>query len=144
MSRRLNRMSQSDEDGVNMTPMLDIVFILLIFFIVTAVFLDERAVNFTQADGDAPAGVPTPVISIVVDGENAISIEGRVVPIALVESEVQRHLVNRPGAAIDLRADKTARLENIVTIKDDMEQAGRAVRFETFSQRLSTGSLQKL
>lgn len=141
MSRRLNRISQSDQDGVDMTPMLDIVFILLIFFIVTAVFLDERGVDFTQAQSDAPAGVTAPVISIIVDGEDVISVEGRVVPVALVESEVQRHLVNRPGAAIDLRADKTARLEYIVTIKDDMEQAGRTVRFETFEPKVLTARL---
>lgn len=133
MSRRLHRVSQSDQDGVNMTPMLDIVFILLIFFIVTAVFLDERAVDFTQANGETPPSATTPAISILVDAEDVISVEGRIVPLALVESEVHRHLVERPGAAIDLRADKTARLANIVTIKDDMEQAGRAVRFETFS-----------
>jgi len=132
MSRRLNRISQSDQDGVDMTPMLDIVFILLIFFIVTAVFLDERGVDFTQADGNAPAGANMPMITIMVDATDSIFVEGRVIPLALVESEVQRHLVNRPGAAIDLRAEATARLDNIVSIKDDMERAGRIVRFETF------------
>lgn len=141
MSRRLNRMSQSNRDGVDMTPMLDIVFILLIFFIVTAVFLDERGVDFTQAQGDAPSGSDS-VINIMVDAEDVISVEGRVVPIMLVESEVQRHLVNRPGAAIDLRADKASRLENVVTIKDDMEQAGRAVRFETFTPSISSTQLK--
>ena len=141
MSRRLNRISQSNQDGVDMTPMLDIVFILLIFFIVTAVFLDEKGVDFTQAQGDAPFGAETPVIRILVDGEDVISVEGRVVPVSLVESEVQRHLVNRPGAAIDLRADEMARLENIVTIKDDMEQAGRTVRFETFEPRILAANL---
>ena len=141
MSRRLNRVSHSDQDGVNMTPMLDIVFILLIFFIVTAVFLDERGVDFTQAQGDAPTGQPTDVVRIVVDGEDVISVEGRVVPLALVESEVQRHLVERPGAAIDLRADKTAKLNNIVIIKDDMEQAGRTVRFETYTPTVLTAGL---
>ena len=140
MSRRLNRLSQSDQDGVDMTPMLDIVFILLIFFIVTAVFLDERAVDFTQAKGDAPSN-PTEVIRIVVDGEDAITVEGRVVPLALVEAEIQRHLVYRSDAAIDLRADKTARLENIVTIKDDMERAGRSVRFETFTSTVLSAQL---
>lgn len=141
MSRRLNRMSKSDQDGVDMTPMLDIVFILLIFFIVTAVFLDEKAVDFTQAQGDAPPS-PAAVISIIVDAEDAISVEGRIVPLALVESEVQRHLVYRPGAAIDLRADKTARLENIVTIKDNMEQAGRSVRFETYTPTVLSAQLK--
>jgi len=121
--------------------MLDIVFILLIFFIVTAVFLDERGVDFTQAQGEAPVGLPTDVVRIVVDGEDVISVEGRVVPLALVESEVQRHLVERPGAAIELRADKTAKLNNIVIIKDDMEQAGRTVRFETYTPMVLTAGL---
>jgi len=70
-----------------------------------------------------------------------ISVQGRVVPLDFVESEVQRHLVNRPDATIDLRAAKTARLANIVTIKDDMEQAGRSVRFETFTPTLVTAQV---
>jgi len=49
--------------------------------------------------------------------------------------------VNRPDATIDLRAAKTARLANIVTIKDDMEQAGRSVRFETFTPTLVTAQV---
>lgn len=141
MSRRLNRLSHEDQGEVNMTPMLDIVFILLIFFIVTAVFLDERGLDFTQAQGDVPPGPPTATISIVVDAEDVISVQGRVVPLDFVESEVQRHLVNRPDATIDFRAAKTARLGNIVAIKDDMEQAGRSVRFETFTPTVTTAQL---
>jgi len=131
MSRRRARTANIDESGVDMTPMLDIVFILLIFFIVTAVFLDEKGVDFTQAQGEPPAGESS-VVSITIDSADAIAVEGRVVPINLVEAEVQRHLVLRPGAAIDLRASKTARLGNVVAIKDDMEQAGRTVKFETY------------
>lgn len=141
MSRRLNRTYQSSSDGVDMTPMLDIVFILLIFFIVTAVFLDERGVDFTQAQGDAPPGPATSVIHIVVDAQDRIAVQGRVVSLDFVESEVQRHLASRPDASIDLRAAETARLQNIVTIKDDMEQAGRAVRFETFTTPVATAQI---
>jgi len=140
MSRRLNRSAHQDEDGVNMTPMLDIVFILLIFFIVTAVFLDERGLDFTQAKGDSPVS-PSSAISIVVDAQDRVSVEGRIVPLSLVEAEVQRHLTYRPDASIDLRAAETARLENVVTVKDDMELAGRSVRFETYVPRTSTASL---
>lgn len=131
MSRRRARRSNSDEGGVDMTPMLDIVFILLIFFIVTAVFLDEKGVDFTQAKGDAPAGTSS-VVSINIDSADAISVEGRVVPLSLVEAEVQKYLVLRPGASIDLRATEDARLQYVVEVKDDMEQAGREVRFETY------------
>ena len=141
MSRRRTRSTHSDAGGVDMTPMLDIVFILLIFFIVTAVFLDEKGVDFTQAQGDAPPVGESLVVSIIIHSEDAISVEGRVVSLALVEAEVQRHLVYKPNASIDLRAATNARLENVVTIKDDMEQAGRTVRFETFCPTTSTAAL---
>jgi len=123
MSRRLSRSTHQDEDGVNMTPMLDIVFILLIFFIVTAVFIDETGVDFTQAQGDSPISPPLAAISIVINEANEVTVEGRVVPVSFVEAEVQRHLVLKPDAIIDLRAAETSRLENVVTVKDDMEQA---------------------
>ena len=132
MSRRLRKSAHGDEDGVDMTPMLDIVFILLIFFIVTAVFLDERGIDFTQSNHDGPMGAPTAAIAIVIDSADKISVEGRVVPLPLVESEVQRYLLDRPNAVIDFRAAEDARLQNVVSVKDQMEQAGRSVRFETY------------
>jgi len=132
MSRRLNRSTHHDDEGVNMTPMLDIVFILLIFFIVTAVFLDEDGIDFTQLRGESPITTPIAVISIVIDASDKVSVEGRVVPLTLVEAEVQRHLANRPDAVIDLRAAETARLKNVVQVKDDMEFAGLKVIFETY------------
>ena len=141
MSRRLRKSAHRDQDGVDMTPMLDIVFILLIFFIVTAVFLDETGIDFTQAEGDSSPAPPIAAISVVVDSLDKITVEGRAVPVSFVEAEVQRHLVNRPEAIIDLRASETARLENVVVIKDDMEQAGRTVRFETFVPTLTTAKL---
>lgn len=141
MSRRRSRSNLSDEGGVDMTPMLDIVFILLIFFIVTAVFIDEKGVDLIQTQNDMPSTSDAPVISIVINSEDAISVEGRIVALALVEAEVQRHLIHRPNAAIDLRAAEDARLENVVTIKDRMEQAGRAVRFDTYIPTVTTAGL---
>jgi biopolymer transport protein ExbD len=129
-TRRTRRFD--DDAGVDMTPMLDIVFILLIFFIVTATFLDERGMDFTQANSDAPIGEMAPTISIQIAANGEIAVQGRVVPLSLVEAEVQRNLIERPGAAIDLRADARAPLAPVVAIKDDMERVGRAVRFETY------------
>lgn len=131
MSRRRTRSLTDDSAGVDMTPMLDIVFILLIFFIVTATFLDERGLDFTKAQGDGP-DKPTAAVSIVINSDNQVAVEGRVVPISMVEAEVQVHLVNKPNAPIALRADETARLADVVTIKDGMERVGRTVSFETY------------
>ncbi len=117
MARRRLRSNRNSEAGVDMTPMLDIVFILLIFFIVTAVFLDEEGLDFTKTDGLID---PTPVraITITLNDKNQISVEGRIVPLSLVEAEVQVHLADNPNAAISFRADEVARLEGVIQIKD--------------------------
>ena len=65
--RRGRRKTQGDEAEVNMTPMLDIVFIMLIFFIVTATFLDEKGVDLTQPPPPPDSDVPsksTPAITV--------------------------------------------------------------------------------
>lgn len=138
MAMRRARRVRDDSAGVDMTPMLDIVFILLIFFIVTATFLDESGVDFTQAQGDSISNPETPVISIQVAANGDVAVQGRLVPLSLVEAEVQRNLIERPGASIDLRADARAPLAPVVTIKDDMERVGRAVRFETYESLAKT------
>lgn len=141
MSRRRTRSNLVDDGGVDMTPMLDIVFILLIFFIVTSMFIDEQGVDFTQAKFPPHTTSGSSSVSIIIDAKNTISVEGRTVSLALVEAEVQRHLVLRPDASINLRAAETAHLESVVSFKDEMEQAGRTVQFETYVPTIATAGL---
>ena len=71
--RRNRRNSQPDEADVDMTPMLDIVFIMLIFFIVTATFLDEDGIDLTQPPPPPDTTPPkdnTPAITVYVNETN--------------------------------------------------------------------------
>ena len=123
---RTRRNRRSDTADVDMTPMLDIVFIMLIFFIVTATFLDEGGLDFTQAP-PAPT-TPTPptlAISIYVDAKNAISVDSEAAELSSVASKVERLMADKPNAVISLRADARAALEPVVYIKDQMILAGR-------------------
>ena len=123
---RTRRSRRSDAAEVDMTPMLDIVFIMLIFFIVTATFLDEGGLDFTQAP-PAPTTPtpPTPAISIYVDAKNAISVDNEVAELSSVASKVERLMADKPNAVISLRADAQASLDPVVYIKDQMILAGR-------------------
>ena len=124
MRTRKNR--RSDEADVDMTPMLDIVFIMLIFFIVTAVFLDEQGLDFSQApESTNPNPKPTPAISIYVDAKNAISVDNEATELSSVASRVERLMADKPNAVISLRADAQASLNPVVYIKDQMALAGR-------------------
>ena len=127
MSFTRTRQNRRLEDAdVDMTPMLDIVFIMLIFFIVTATFLDETGLDFTQAP-TAPITPlpPTSAISIYVDAKDAISIENEAAELSSVASRVERLMAEKPNAVISLRADAQASLDSVVYIKDQMAMTGR-------------------
>ena len=123
---RLRQNRRLEDADVDMTPMLDIVFIMLIFFIVTATFLDETGLDFTQAPPEPMTPLlPTPAISIYVDAKDAISIENEAAELSSVVSRVERLMAEKPNAVISLRADAQASLDSVVYIKDQMAMTGR-------------------
>ena len=131
--RRGRRKTQGDEAEVNMTPMLDIVFIMLIFFIVTATFLDEKGVDLTQPppppDSDVPSK-PTPAITVYVDGRDQCAVDGARTTCDRVALRVERLLADKPGASVILRLDEAARHELLVGIKDELDTKGLASKIE--------------
>lgn len=123
---RTYRSRRSDKADVDMTPMLDIVFIMLIFFIVTATFLDEQGLQLTQPpQSTVTLAPPTSAISIYVDAKDAVSIENESAELSSIASRVERLMAEKPNAVISLRADAQASLESVVYIKDQMALAGR-------------------
>ena len=123
---RTRKNRRSDEADVDMTPMLDIVFIMLIFFIVTATFLDEQGLDFAQAPPEPLTPTPpAPAISIYVDSKNAVSVDNEIAELSSVASKVERLMADKPNAIISLRADAQASLDPVIYIKDQMILAGR-------------------
>ena len=131
--RRGRRKGQADEADVDMTPMLDIVFIMLIFFIVTATFLDEKGVDLTQPPpppDDITPPKSTPAITVYVDGRDQCSVDGDSTTCDRVALRVERLLADKPGASVILRLDELARHELLVTIKDELDTKGLASKIE--------------
>lgn len=132
--RRGRRNNQADEADVDMTPMLDIVFIMLIFFIVTAVFLDEDGIDLTQPppppdDVNTPPS-DTPAITVYVDGRNQCAVDGRQTGCDRVTLAVERLLADKPGAAVILRLDEGAQHKILVELKDGLDANGLSSKIE--------------
>lgn len=132
--RRSRKNTQGDEAEVNMTPMLDIVFIMLIFFIVTATFLDETGIDLTQPppppdDVNTPPS-DTPAITVYVDGRNQCAVDGRSTGCDRVTLAVERLLADKPGAAVILRMDEKAQHKVLVELKDGLDANGLASKIE--------------
>ncbi len=131
--RRGRRNNQADEADVDMTPMLDIVFIMLIFFIVTATFLDETGIDLTQPPPPPPDINPPPdarAITVFVDARNQCSVDERRTGCDRVTLAVERLLADKPGASVILRMDERSKHEILVDLKDGLDAGGLAVKIE--------------
>ena len=122
-----------DEAEVDMTPMLDIVFIMLIFFIVTATFMDEKGVDLTQPppppDTDTPAP-PKPAIVVYVNDANLCAVDGARTDCGNVRLAVEKLLAEKANAAVILRMDEKSKHRTLVQIKDDLDSAGVGSKIE--------------
>ncbi len=123
MRRRSHRGQDSAE--VNMTPMLDIVFILLIFFIVTATFLQEQGVQMIAPPSDEDQQpTDTPSILVQIDERNTVFVNGEITDLTRVAARIQRKMVDTGGqAAVIIQPDPNA-LHRVVTVVHN--QAGEA------------------
>lgn len=131
MRRRINK--TGDEAEVNMTPMLDIVFIMLIFFIVTATFLSEQGIDLTQPPpppDDIDNSNPKPAIQIYVDGTNQCSVDSEAKECDRVALAVEAILANKPGANIILKVNEEALHGNLVFMKDQFDSKNIPTKIE--------------
>ncbi|MEM7729696.1 MAG: biopolymer transporter ExbD [Pseudomonadota bacterium] len=132
--RRNRRRSNDDEADVDMTPMLDIVFIMLIFFIVTAVFLDETGLDLTQPppppDNQPPPPNAPPAITVYVDENSQCSVDGLRSPCTGVLARIERQLADKPGASVILRFHPDAKHNVLIQLKDGVDGRGMQSKIE--------------
>lgn len=128
MSRRKRKQQDEGEKAdIDLTPMLDVVFIMLIFFIVTASFVKEQTINVNvPEDSDAPPPPPTDpnqTILVIVDEQDEIFIDGRRVDVRSVRSLVAQKNAANPGAGVVVRAHEDSTTETYMKIADASRDA---------------------
>ena len=116
-----------DEANVDLTPMLDVVFILLIFFIVTSTFAREEAIGLEPPPPPAPDQLDqpqVPAILIYVDESNLITVNGRLADISSVRANIERVIAETPNSSVIIQAHPKAKSGVIVKIRDEAYNAG--------------------
>lgn len=109
---------------VDLTPMLDIVFIMLIFFIVTATFVQEGGLDVTKPDVPPDSqSVPPPTMRIVVTDTDAILIKERSVDPRAVRANVERFMAENPKGSVVIQTQKSSKAGVVVTVLDQVNLA---------------------
>ena len=115
-----------EDSPIDLTPMLDVVFIMLIFFIVTSTFVKESGVDVTRPNAETAAPTDASSIQVGIAANNQIWIEKRQVDKRAVRANIERGLAESPGAAVIIIADALSNTETLIDVLDQARLAGAA------------------
>lgn len=124
--KRKKHGSSDDEAAIDMTPMLDIVFIMLIFFIVTTSFVKEKGLEVSRPKDSATPPPPTNVksLSIRVEEDGTIVVNGRQVDIRRVEANIQSFLAENNQESAAVQAHPKAKHGDVTEVINEVKRAG--------------------
>ena len=112
-----------DESEINLTPMLDVVFIMLIFFIVTASFIKEAGIDVNRPDAQTREVQENANILVAISEANEIWIDRRRIDPRAVRAVLERLHAENPEGAVVIQADKKAYTETVILVMDSARLA---------------------
>jgi len=117
MARNLSRFSGSEEQSeINLTPMLDVVFIMLIFFIVTASFIKQAGIDVNRPEALTGEQRPTVSVLIAISETGEIWVDKKRVDPTAVRSAIERLHAENPKGSVVVQADKGAKNEKLMLV----------------------------
>ena len=124
--RKLAKQKEEDGAEIDLTPMLDVVFIMLIFFIVVASFIKEAGIEVNRPDNSKSDPSDATSILVNIRSDNQIWMENRRVDIRAVRANIQRLLAEDPEAPVTIKVEKGAEAGIVVDVADAARESGVA------------------
>ncbi len=118
------RHASTEEAEINITPMLDIVFIMLIFFIVTTSFTKETGAVITKPIAEQAVALRNGTILIGVKSNDDIWMSKRLIELREVRSMVEQAKAENPKGSVVIVADKDSRIGTVTLVMDQVKLAG--------------------
>ena len=118
------RHAQTEDAEINITPMLDIVFIMLIFFIVTTSFTKEPGTTLLKPEAEEAVRLQNGTILIGVKPNDEIWMAKRMIELNEVRQAVERAKAENPEGSVVIVADKGARIGTLTRVMDQVKLAG--------------------
>lgn len=122
-SRLRQRLEEQHSHGIDMSPLLDVVFILLIFFIVTTVFVRETGVEVDKPQAISAKKLEQNVILLAITATGQVFYDGSNIGVAGVRGMLEQSLHDQPQPVV-IQADKAVPAELLVEVIDEAKLAG--------------------
>ncbi len=124
MRKNLSQFDDEEENEVNLTPMLDVVFIMLIFFIVTASFVKESGIDVNRPNAATAERKEKGNILVAISEDNQIWIDRRQVDPRALRANIERMHSENPNGAVIIQADEESKNKLLVLVMDAARMAG--------------------
>ncbi len=117
--------ADEEESEINLTPMLDVVFIMLIFFIVTASFIKEAGIDVNRPDAPVTESKPEDAnILVMINANDEIWIDRRLIDPRAVRANIERLHAENPDGSVVIQANKKSTNKMLVWVMDASRSAG--------------------
>jgi len=121
----LLEVEEEEQSEINLTPMLDVVFIMLIFFIVTASFIKEAGLDVNRPDAPVTESKPEEAnILVAISATDEIWIDRRLIDPRAVRANIERLHAENPKGSVVIQANRKSTNKMLVTVMDAARQAG--------------------
>lgn len=124
MKQHFQNLVDEEEASIDMTPMLDVVFIMLIFFIVTASFVKEAGIDVNRPDAATAVNKDRASILVAISDTGEIWINKRRVDVRAVQANIERLHAENPQGTVVIQADKKATTDMLIKVMDASRAAG--------------------
>ena len=124
MKQHFQNLVDEEEATIDMTRMLDVVFIMLIFFIVTASFVKEAGIDVNRPDAATAVKKDRANILVAISDTGEIWINKRQIDVRAVQANIERLHAENPQGTVVIQADKKATTETLIKVMDAARAAG--------------------
>ena len=124
MRNRPHAHAATESHGIDLAPMLDFVVNLLIFFIITAVFVKQAGLEVNRPSRESTNEKTTTSKAFVVDDQGEISVDLKAIDVRAVRANVERFKAAEPKIGIVVVADRHAPMGVVVSVTDQIRLAG--------------------
>ena len=124
MSRRRHTATETDETDIDITPMLDIVFIMLIFFIVTTSFVKESGGSGSRPSAETAVQLKGSNILVAIRPNGEVWIDRRAIDVRAVRANIERLKGENPEGSVIIQADEYSNTGLLVRVMDQVRLAG--------------------
>ncbi|MDN4503788.1 biopolymer transporter ExbD [Alteromonadaceae bacterium BrNp21-10] len=124
MKQHFQNLVDEEEATIDLTPMLDVVFIMLIFFIVTASFVKESGIDVNRPEAATAVKKERANILVAISDKGEIWINKRRIDTRAVQANIERLHAENPQGTVVIQADKKATTEVLIKVMDSARAAG--------------------